>query len=326
MAVFINKEIVAGLEVITLENDLIRAVILAGKGADLLEFVWKPLGVNCLLRGDTPLDSFKGLNLHKQRLRSHRDHSLGGWMDVLPHLGDYKDIKFTEETGGIATTLPWDCEVARESDRVSAHCSVELPLLPIRVDKSFTIREGSAALEIKERLSMGGDAPARFTWVQHAMFAGDFMDEQTIIKLPTDTVFNAWEHMRNPEQEPNTFLYPVNAISFSCRGKPFDLHHPLPRSYDGWEFLVFMNTREGLTSLTNPSMGLTVKLYWDLDRFPYLRSLYHSGRHGTTVGLEPGDDRFAGFDHSLKYGTYTTMSPGDVCDTWFKLEYSAGGI
>jgi hypothetical protein len=242
-------------------------------------------------------------------------------MDVLPHLGEYKDIKITEENGGAATTLPWNCEIVNEKDQVTAKCSVDLPLLPLHVEKSFCIKDGSAKLLINEQLSMGGDAPARFTWVQHAMFNGDFVNEETVVTLPTEKVFNAWEHARNPLEDPDKFIYPVDAIVLSGRGNPFDLHHPLPRYYDGWEFLVFMNIKEGVTSLSNPSKNLTLQLSWDLKRYPYLRSLYHSGRHGTTVGLEPGDDRFAGFSHSLKHGTFTTMNPGDVCDTWVALEY-----
>jgi hypothetical protein len=321
MGCTIKTEIRYGIEVVTLENDLVRAVILAGKGADLLEFVWKPLNTDCLLKTDIGLESFKGMDLAKKRLGSHRDHSLGGWMDVLPHLGDYKDIQFTEASGGIATTLPWNCEIIQDKDVVIARCTVDLPEFPVRIDKTYTLRDGSGALETGEKLTHTGDAPVRFTWVQHAMFSGNFVDEHTIVSLPAEKVFNAWEHMRNPREDPEKFVYPVEAICFSCRGAPFDLRHPLPRYYDGWEFLVFIDVREGLASLTNPDSGLTVSLSWDLKRFPYLRSLYHSGRHGVTVGLEPGDDRYASFDHSLKYGTYTTMRPGDTCDTWLKLEY-----
>jgi hypothetical protein len=316
-----RKEVRYDLEIITLENDLIRAVILGGKGADLIEFVWKPLNINCLLRGDTRLEDFEGLNLHKQRLKSHRDHSLGGWMDVLPHLGEYKDVKIAEENGGVATTLPWKCEVINEKDQAGVKCTVDMPLLPLHVEKCFSITEDSGKLLINEKLFMGGDAPARFTWVQHAMFNGDFVNEETVITLPAEKVFNAWEHARNPLEDPDKFVYPVDAIVLSGRGNPFDLHHPLPRYYDGWEFLVFLDIKEGVVSLYNPSQDLGVKLTWDLKRFPYLRSLYHSGRHGTTVGLEPGEDRFAGFEHSLKYGTFTTMNPGDVCDTWVAVEY-----
>jgi hypothetical protein len=326
MGCSVKKEIQFGLEVVTLENEFVRAVVLAGKGADLLEFVWKPLEIDCLLKTDVTLVGFKGMDLHKKRLGSHRDHSLGGWMDVLPHLGEYKDVVISESNGGVATTLPWDCEIIQGNDSASVRCTVELPLLPLTVDKTFTIRRGGAALEIGERLTMGGDAPARFTWVQHAMFSGNFVNESTIVHLPTDKVFNAWEHMRNPGGgEPCDFVYPVDAVYFSRRGRPFDLRRPLPQSYDGWEFVVFPELREGRVSLSNPEANLAVELTWDLKRFPYLRSLYHSGRHGVTVGLEPGDDFFAGFDHSLKYGTYTTMKPGEVSDTWVKLEYRENG-
>jgi hypothetical protein len=311
---------VAGYEVVSLENDKVRAVILPGKGADLLEFVWKPLNLNCLLKAG-PVETLAGLDLRKTRLRSHRDRSLGGWMDVLPHLGEYRGIEFTEDTGGIATTLPWAWEPLREEGGMNIRCTVELPLLPLRVEKTFGLKDGGSALDIRERLTLKGEWGARFTWVQHAMFAGDFVTGDTVIELPAPTVFNAWEQQRNPGTDPDTFLYPVDRVPLSPRGKPFDLRRPLPPYYDGWEFLVFTGITNPLATLRRDDLGLSLDLRWDLNCFPYLRSLYHTHRHGITVGLEPGDSRYALWRDSLAHGTYTAMEAGETRETWVSLEY-----
>jgi hypothetical protein len=311
---------VAGYEVVTLENDWVKAVVLPGKGADLLEFVWKPLNLNCLLKAGT-VETLAGLDLRKTRLRSHRDRSLGGWMDVLPHLGEYRGVELTEDTGGIAATLPWAWKPLGEKEGPGIRCTVELPVVPLGVEKTFRLIDGGSALEMRERLTLRGEAPARFTWVQHVMFAGDFVTGDTVIELPTDTVFNAWEQQRNPGMDPNAFLYPVDRIPFSPRGRPFDLRRPLPPYYDGWEFLVFTGIAAPLAALRRDDLGLALDLRWDLDCFPYLRALDPTHRHGITVGLEPGDSRYALWRDSLAHGTYTAMEPGETRETWVTLEY-----
>jgi hypothetical protein len=320
MASRVVVDTVAGYEVVGLENDWIKALILPGKGADLLEFIWKPLNLNCLLKAGT-VESLAGLDLRRARLASHRDRSLGGWMDVLPHLGEYRGIEFTEDTGGIAATLPWDWEPLAGEGGAGIRCVVELPLLPLRIEKTFSIAKEGRALDMRERLTLTGNADARFTWVQHLMFAGDFVNDTTVIDLPTGTVFNAWEQQRNPGVDPDTFLYPLDKVRFSHRGGPFDLRRPLPPYYDGWEFLVFTGIQDPRAALRRDDLGLSLNLRWDLDCFPYLRSLYHTHRRGVTLGLEPGDSRYALWRDSLARGTYTAMKAGETRETWVSLEY-----
>jgi galactose mutarotase-like enzyme len=240
-------------------------------------------------------------------------------MDSLPHRGFYKDIELSQQTGGIAPTVPWIGETAQAQDRVSVCCTVELPVIPFRIEKIYTLREGSATLEITESVRFKGDAPVSFTWTQHALFGGDFIDEHTRIEIPAQRVFDAWAQMRNLAECPEAFVYPIEQIPL--RGTMRDLRHPLPPEYNGNEFLVFMDLNQGMAALTNPDLGLKVRLHYDVQRFPYLRSLYQSDADGIIIGLEPGNDRFSGFAHSYKYGTYTTMYPGETIDTWFKLEY-----
>ncbi len=308
-----------GLSTVTLENELIRALIIAGKGAELLELEWKPLGVNCLYRSDVPFEAYSGRNLAENRLKSHTEMSLGGWMTVLPHRAKYKGIELEQGNGGIAATVPWEYAIAlKEEKAVSVRFFVNLPLIPMRAEKTFTLRDSSGELIIDESVTFNGDGPILFTWTEHAVFGGNFVDENTVISPPSGKAFDAWAHMEAPENELSYFEHSIEAFPF--KSGPYTLSCPLPKNYGGMEFVVFRNLSDGRASLYNPKIGLSLTLAWDKHRFPYMRSLYRSDG-ACVVGLEPGDDMFSGFEHSLKHETYTKMHPGEKISTSFSLKY-----
>ena len=310
------------LQTVALENEHLRAVVLVGKGADLLDFIWKPQNVNALYRSDTPFEAYRDADLSKERLRCHSDRSLGGWMDALPHRGLYKGIELTQETGGLAATVPWSCEVVRDApDEASVRCSVDLPIFPMHVEKTFTLREGSTVLTVGERVTFNGDEDVRFTWTQHALFGGGFVDESTVVDVPSDRLFKAWAHMADPGKPVPGCEDPVSAVALG-RGV-FDFRRPLPPDYAGSEFVVFNHLTDGAAALRSKSRNLTLRFGWELSRFPFLRSLYLSNG-GCVVGLEPGDDLFSGFEHSLRYGTCTTMHSGETIATSFTLGFFEG--
>ena len=320
----ISNSSICGLETVALENDLVRALIIAGKGADLLEYVWKPTGANCFHRSNIPFEAYSSRDLKKERLASHTEMGLGGWMTVLPHRARYKDIELTQETGGIGATVPWEYIVVENSDvTVSVKFCTDLPVIPMRIEKVFTLADGSASLTIDETVNFHGDEPVEFTWTEHAMFGGDFVDEDTVVCLPSERAFDAWAHMAAPDKPLDSFINPASAFPLKGGAKNstlFDLRRPLPTSYNGSEFIVFDKLKEGRAGLHNAKSGLSISLSWDKALFPYMRSLYQSG-DSIIIGLEPGDDMFSGFEHSLKRGTYTKLLPGENITTSFCLAY-----
>lgn len=304
----------SGLDAVRLENDRVSALVLPGKGCDLLEFVWKPGRVNCFYKSDTPDDSFRGLDLKANRLRSHSDRSLGGWMDALPHRGRYKDMELTQETGGIAATLPWEYKISGDE----LNCQVLLPEFPLLVEKTFTLLENR--LLIREHVTNRGDEPMAFTWTQHALFGGDLVDDATRVTVPAACAFDAWAHMADPDRGVEPHCYPIKEARL--KHGVADLTRPLPPDYPSNEFVVFRGLAEGWAALTNTASHLSITIRWDLGRFPYLRALFQTeGKY--IIGLEPGDDSFSDFEYSQRYGTFTAMEPGEIIDTCFSLEYSA---
>jgi len=288
-----------GIETVILSNDFVKAVILAGKGGDLLEFTWKPLKYNCLFRSDVPMDDFDHLNLHEKRLLHHSDHLLGGWVDALPHRGIYQNIELGQDNGGIAATLPWHCETEKnEKEVIRVRLWVDLPVFPMHVEKTFTLYEDSSSLFIEESVTNRGETEMSFTWTQHAIF--DY-PEDAVLEIDSDLAFKAWDHMASPGQ-------PLEAYEADMKKAVLS----------NSEFVVYNHLKKGEASLTNQENQLEVRLNWDINQFPYLRSLYQDG----LIGLEPGNDLFSGFKHSLQYHTYTVLKVKEKIETSFVLSYN----
>lgn len=301
-----------GIETVILGNDLVSAVILAGKGADLLEFTWKPLHINCLYRSAEPMEVYDHLKLSETRLLNHSEHLLGGWVDALPHRGSYKDVELGQDNGGIAATLPWHYEVVKnEKEVIRIRLWVDLPVFPMHLEKNFTLYDNSSSLYIDETVTNQGDAPMSFTWTQHALF--NFLSDATTLEVDSDIVFKAWEHMADPGRPLEE--YETNTREAKLSLGSFDLRHPL--GSDQSEFVVFNHLKKGEASLVDNDLQLAVCLNWDLLQFPYLRSLYQ----GRIIGLEPGNDMFSGFEHSKKYGTYKILQANEQTETSFVLSF-----
>ena len=320
----IKRETRCGIETIIIENALIRAVILAGKGADLLEFIWKPLNINCLYRSDVPMEVYKNLDLKNKRLKNHSDYTLGGWSDVLPHRGEYENIVLEQDNGGIAATIPYKCEILSDTkDFVSIKLSAELPVFPMLVEKIFQISESEPTkLFISENVKNIGNDKMNFTWTQHALFGGDFIDadnENTEIITTSNRVFKAWEHMENPNNPLEKFEDEIHNVNL--RQGTFDLRKPLPRGCSEYEFVVYNHLQKGEAILLNKKNNLQVKMNWDLNEFPYLRALYQNTGRENVVGLEPSNDLFSGWEHSKNHKTFTTLNKNESICTNFQLEY-----
>lgn len=313
-----------GICIANLENELIKTTILVGKGTDILEMIWKPLGVDCLSKSEQTLELFKNIDLGTNRLKNHGDMSLGGWMDAVPHRGLYNGIEITQDNGGISATLPWSYKVILDTKFVvKLMCFVDLPVVPLHLEKIYTVRRGSPSLFIEEKISNNSKYEAQFTWTQHALFGGNFLDENVKVIVPTKTVFQPNMYAKNHDVYRNDLSFfeePVSRVT-SNSGNVYDFNKPLPKDIMDSAFFVFNNLKKGEVEMYNEKLDLSVCINWDLNVFPYLRSLYKSDGN-VIVGLEPGNDLFSDFNFSLKHGTFMTMKPGEVVDTWIELKYS----
>lgn len=318
----VQEDVVFGIQTVTLENELLRVRILTGKGADIYELVYKPLHMDVLLKAGG-LAAFEHRNLAEQRLTYYSELFTGGWQDCLPHRARYRELDITQETGGIAATVPWDFEIVRsDADAVSLRCCVQLPEIPFFVEKIFTIRRGEPQLYIEQRVRNTGTAAVQFSWTQHAAFGGQFLDEHVSIELPDCVAFHARKYDSSFGDDFSRFEDPADRITMPD-GTSRDLRQVLNRQTHEQLFTVLKGITEPRVKLVNRKKKVSVQLVWELEAFPFIRYWSNNVPDMYTVGIEPSNDAFANFDHSLLNGTYRELQPSEEYATRYACSIAA---
>ena len=101
---------------VSFENARVRLVVAADKGADILEFLYKPLDVECLWRARLGLRAAEATRASSPLASGHfREYFAGGWFEMLPN-GPEPCTHRGAEFGfhGEATLLPWNYHVQRD--------------------------------------------------------------------------------------------------------------------------------------------------------------------------------------------------------------------
>ncbi|WP_246079165.1 DUF4432 family protein [Paenibacillus piri] len=304
----VQESVASGVQTVTLENALLRVRILTGKGADIYELIYKPLDIDFLLKTNNGLAAFERRNLAKRRLTHYSELFTGGWQDCLPHRAKYLELDITQDTGGIAATVPWKYEILPAADSASVRCFVQLQDIPFLIEKTFTVKQGDPQLYIDQRILNTGTAPVQFSWTQHAAFGGQFLDEHVSIEFPDCVAFHARHYDSSYKNDFSRFEEPPERIALpdgTCR----NLREVLPRGTNEHIFTVLKHIREPWAKLINRHKKVGVQLHWELDAFPFIRYWSYNADEMYTVGIEPSNDAFANFDHSLQHGTYRELKP-----------------
>ncbi|NHN29841.1 DUF4432 family protein [Paenibacillus agricola] len=316
----IKETMVSSIKVVYLENELLRASILVGKGADVFELIYKPLQIDVLLKTNKGLAVFDNRNLSEQRLKMYSELYAGGWQDCLPHRARYEHIDITQETGGIAATLPWEYEITQNNaEAASILCFVQLPDIPLYIEKSFTLKRGDSHLYIGIRIRNQGSSAVKFTWTQHPAFGGQFLDENVTIEVPDCVAFHPRSYDRAFKDDLARFEEPIDRITLPS-GNTRNIQEVMPKNSNEQFFIVLKNIREPWAKLINHKKGVGVLLKWQLDAFPYIR--YWSNNVSTmyTIGIEPSNDAFSSFDDSLEHGTFRELQPNEEYATMLQCE------
>jgi hypothetical protein len=316
----LTETTISNIQIVYLENETMRVSILVGKGADVYEMIYKPLHMDVLVKTNQGLDVFKDRNLSEKRLKMYSELYAGGWQDCLPHRGRYEDIDITQETGGIAATIPWEYEIFENTDQgVGIRCFVRLQEIPMYIEKTFLLKQGQSKLTMDVRIRNEGASVLKFTWTQHAVFGGQFLDEHVSIEVPECAVFQPRTYDRSIKSDLSDYEEPIDHVTLP-NGKVRNLQTVLPRNSNEQFFAVLKNIREPWARLINRKKKVGVQLLWDLAAYPFIRFLCNNTETSYGIGIEPSNDAFVSFDDSLDHGTFRELQPAGeyatsiVCD------------
>ena len=311
------------LSAVVIENELVRMTILAGRGADVVEYLYKPTDLDFAwqtstgVRGNAlPLDP-------KDDIDSFMNEYPGGWQTIFPNGGppsQSEGISFGQHAE--VSVLPWDYEVLEDSaERVSVRFYVLTKKLPFRVEKIFTLITGSTKCEILERVTNLSNEAHKTMWGFHFTFGPPFLSEDSKIRIeePSQVIAHDYGTLSPVRRVGGAgeFRWPYGKDS---KGQPIDFSS-LPSRSTPSEMLYVHHLPSGCYRVESASKSMAVEVRWDITLFPYLwywqeygysKEAPWYGNH-YNIGLEPFSSfPTSGIAEAINNGTALSFAPNET--------------
>lgn len=174
-----------GYRTVTLENDRLRVTILADKGTDIIEFLYKPKDVDFLWRTREGLRP-RYLPSSVRPSGTFMDNYEGGWQELFPNCGN-RSVHQGAELGqhGEVASLPWRYAIVRDDpEEIAVRFEVRTVRTPFHLVKTLTLRRGESMLRISERVINEGGQPVDYLWGHHPALGHPFLDEHCRVDVP----------------------------------------------------------------------------------------------------------------------------------------------
>lgn len=305
---------VEGLPYVELENRWLRLGILAGRGADLVEWLYKPLDLDLAWRTPTGIVDPAAL-VPADGASAFSDAYPGGWQTVFPH-GSVPAHVHGAPYGlhGEACLLPWAVDVLEDApEAVAVRFSVHLRRMPFRIEKTIRLGDG-ATFELDEVATNESPVPLAVNWGQHVTFGPPFLEPGCRIVMPPGLAVTPHPGDGSTRRVAlgagETAPWPIVP---AAGGGTVDLSR-LPEAGTPSEMVYLTGFgAEGGYALEHPRLGVTARLAWDASIFPVCWCWQEFGAssgwpwfgRAWVLGLEP----FAGFPPNAGAGPAAGREP-----------------
>ncbi len=319
---------VDGMRTVILENELLRVVVLVGKGTDIVEFRYKPRDLDYLLFMPNGLRNPNKGVVSTPTNGPFLDYYSGGWNDILPNGGPYSTYNGAEfGQHGEVSLIPWECAIVEdEPASVTAKFWVRPIRTPFFVEKTMRLTAGRAVLEIDEQVTNEAGETMHLMWGQHVAFGRPFLDEGAVIDAPARRLLVG---SAEPNYEPRLYA-PDTAHEWpngvSPQGQPVDASVVLPfGAIQAQEMAYLAELTDGWYAIRNQERNLGFGLRFDHHLYRYIWYWQQLGNVAQgypwwgrlhTVALEPWTSYpTGGLAEAIANGTAVTLAAGEVIKT-----------
>jgi hypothetical protein len=253
---------------ITIESDLMTALILPDIGAKLCSFCYRPLDLELLVQ--RPGEQY----LLQPYDGSYVASECSGMDDMFPTIDEchyeaypWKGTRMPDH--GEVWSIPWDCT---ESDGC-LHCVTHGVRFPYQLEKWVSF-SGDTTLHIQYRLSNLSPFALDYLWAAHPMFV---LQEGAELQLPAgvQAVTLVSSLGRGSGCYGDTFDWPIAALA---TGQSVDLRRIQPKASQAYrKYYVKGRMPEGWCALTYPKSQLALRLDFPVQTVPYLAILPNEG-------------------------------------------------
>jgi galactose mutarotase-like enzyme len=316
----IREYIYEGYRCVALENQKLRVSILADKGADIYEFLYKPCDVDFMWRSWVGLRPWSHRSPTTPRPSGpHMDYYEGGWQELFPNCGAMS-LHQGAEIGqhGEVLLLPWSYSITKdEPDEVEVQFEVRTIRTPFHLVRRMALRGAEGVLYLNERATNEGGQAVDFTWGHHPALGWPFLEEGCRVDLPECRIIAPAEFTpQNSRLKPDqNQAWP---LATAADGATVDLSR-IPGPDAACQDMVFLDgITDGWYAVTNPKKKLgfgirypanifKVLWYWQVYRggidYPWWGATYNialepcatmpvlsqSAVRGEALSLEPGE-------------------------------------
>jgi len=262
-----------GMRIVILENQKLRITVLADKGTDIYEFLYKPLDLDFMWRSPMNLRDprFFVPSSSSVKWGFWFDYLEGGWQDIIPSAGPSCNY-YGADYGlhGESSTIPWDFRVIEDNpEKVSVVFWARMYRSPFYIEKVLSLETDSSVLCIDETVINEGKEPMKFTWGQHPTLGSNFLNENCIIETDAKYlhVTGGLEDER-PRFEINAeFKWPM---ATTMNGDLVDVSKMPPPTNLSADMLYLTGLENGWYAITDQKKGVGFGLSWPLEIYPYL--------------------------------------------------------
>ncbi|HXG92253.1 MAG TPA: aldose 1-epimerase [Blastocatellia bacterium] len=268
----ITEFIYKGHRAVALENEKLRVTVLADKGTDIYEFLYKPRDVDFLWRTWAGLRERDHLLASSPRAAGpHNDYYEGGWQELFPNCGNHS-LHQGAEIGqhGEVLLLPWRYIIIKdEPDEIEVRFDVRTVRTPFHLVKTISLRRNEAVLRIHERVTNESGQEVDFTWGHHPAFGWPFIDESCRIDLP-DCRIRTYGEYTPPNSRLKADQTSQWPMAQRCDGGQVDLSR-IPSPETAAQDMVFLEgISEGWYAITNQNLRIGFALRYPADLFKQL--------------------------------------------------------
>lgn len=331
---------VDGMALVTLEHDLLRVGVLAGKGADVIELLYKPLDLDFCWASEAPLGNPANRPAGAaDAVGTYLDFYPGGWQEVLPSGGPpsaHAGAAFGQH--GEVHLAPWDWEIVTDTPHeVAVRFRVRLRRMPLLLERTLSLRAGEPVLRIEQRLVNESDIELRAMWGQHVVFGPPFLRPGMRIRVPDGARVLPHGEPVGPTgrrvAEDGPFAWPHAAAP---GGGTVDLS-VVPERGAPSEMLYLTDLSEGWYEI-GPAAGdhgPAFRLRWDAEVLPYLWLWQELGAsrdwpwYGRpyVIGLEPFSSHPTdGLAAAVENGTALRLAPREERALSWSAEILPSGL
>jgi hypothetical protein len=295
-----------GFQAVVLENDRLRATVLPGHGAKVVELVSKWARRDLLFhhpRFDVRPPVF-GANVD--------DWWTGGIDEVAPTghacVVDGEALPFLGEFWSQA----WRHQVvAQEPDRVALRLTAGGVITPLRLERTMELRRGEPFVRSRHRVTNAGPLPVPFMWGIHPGIA---IRPGSRISAPATQAVFAEGHAELGIEAGMTFDWPSLPAS---GGRTIDLSTARAPDPPSWELVHAFGLSGGWLAVTDPPTRSGFAMAFDPDVFPviWLWGVYGGWRGLYAAAVECWTSWPARLDQAIEAGRERVLEPGETLET-----------